>query len=182
MVNSENYKQHTTMNINHRPARNTDIPQIKKLIYATRLEFELAPDEVSADVELSDIEGHYQRGYFGVILDELKNVVGTFALKHESEDSCEIQKMYLTPGIRGKGLGKWMLNFLMEKAKTDGYNIIRLETANSLKTAQALYRKNGFREVEDDNISCGCDKRFIYVFAEEQTSTQQLVNSSTHQI
>jgi len=149
------------MNINHRPARNTDIPQIKKLIYATRLEFGLPVDEAGTEAELNDIEGHYQRGYFGVILDELEHVVGTFALKHESDTDCEIRKMYLTPGIRGKGLGKWILHFLMDKAKADGYTTIRLETANSLKIAQALYRKNGFREVEDCSLSSGCDKRFV---------------------
>jgi len=146
------------MNINQRPARNTDIPQIKKLIYATRLEFGLQPDN---DAALNDIEANYKHGYFGVILDELKNVVGTFALKHESNTQCEIQKMYLTPGARGKGLGKWMLDFLLEKAKSDKYTTIRLETANSLKVAQALYRKNGFQKVEDSSLSSGCDKRFV---------------------
>ncbi len=149
------------MDINHRPARNSDIPHVKKLIYATRLEFGLPIDEAGADAELSNIEANYQQGYFGVILNELEHVVGTFALKHESDTQCEIQKMYLTPGARGRGIGKWMLHFLMEKAKADGYTTIRLETANSLKTAQALYRKNGFREVEDCSLSCGCDKRFV---------------------
>ena len=146
------------MNINHRIARNTDIPQIKKLIYATRLEFGLQADNDNA---LNDIETNYQRGYFGVILDESKNVIGTFALKHESDTQCEIQKMYLTPGARGKGWGKWMLHFLMEKAKANKYITIRLETANSLKIAQALYRKNDFQEIVDSELSSGCDKRFI---------------------
>jgi len=149
------------MNVKHRPAQNNDIPQIKKLIYAIRLEYGLPYDESGADHELNDIEAHYEKGYFGVILDESQHVIGTFALLHESPTQCEIQKMYLTPAMRGKGLGKWMLHFLLDKAKADGYQTIRLETANSLKVAQALYRKNGFEEIKDDSLNSGCDKRFI---------------------
>lgn len=149
------------MNIKHRPAKNKDIPQIKKLVYAIRDEYGMIHDEDSTDADLNDIEAHYQRGYFGLLFDESDAIKGTFALHHDSDTVCEIRKMYLLPSARGKGIGKWMLDFLLEKARSDGYKTVRLETAHSLKVAQAMYRKYGFEEVKDESISCGCDKRFV---------------------
>jgi|GEM_PF-1760974 len=66
------------MNIKHRPATNTDIPQIKKLVYAIRDEYGMSHDEDSTDTDLNDIEKHYQQGYFGLLFDESEDIKAVF--------------------------------------------------------------------------------------------------------
>ena len=68
--------------------------------------------------------------------------------------------MYLLPAYRSQGLGKWMLHFLLQKAKDLGYEKIVLQTASGLEAAIALYRKMGFDEVTSSNASPQCDRAF----------------------
>ena len=68
--------------------------------------------------------------------------------------------MYLLPKARGNGLGKWMVWFLIEKAKELGFRKIELDTASVLLEAIELYKKMGFKEVEASNDSPRCDRAF----------------------
>ena len=95
-----------------------------------------------------------------MIKNEAGRYVGTFGLFQLSETTCEIRKMYLLPEARENGLGKWMVNTLLEKAKTLGYQKVELETASVLKEAIGLYRKIGFTEITASNASPRCDRAF----------------------
>lgn len=61
---------------------------------------------------------------------------------------CELQKMYFSPKIRGKGIGKLMINKCLQFAKNAGYEQCYLESATQLEAAIHLYVKNGFKHLE----------------------------------
>ena len=68
--------------------------------------------------------------------------------------------MYLLPAFRGKGIGKFILEFALQKAKELGYKRITLETASALKGAIGLYKKYGFKSFNPDHLSARCDQAF----------------------
>jgi len=70
--------------------------------------------------------------------------VGIAKLDNFDGNTCELQKMYFSPIIRGKGLGSKLIKTCLEKAKTIGFDHCYLETMPYMKAAQALYKKNGF--------------------------------------
>ena len=59
----------------------------------------------------------------------------------------EIKRMWVAPSARGLGVGRRILEALEEHARARGFDTVRLETNKSLKEAQALYRKSGYREI-----------------------------------
>jgi GNAT superfamily N-acetyltransferase len=59
----------------------------------------------------------------------------------------EIKRMFVRPEAWGKGVGGRMLEVLLAEAEAAGYVRYRLSTHHKLHTAQALYRRAGFREV-----------------------------------
>jgi GNAT superfamily N-acetyltransferase len=59
----------------------------------------------------------------------------------------EIKRMFVRPEAWGKGVGGGMLEVLLAEAEAVGYVRYRLSTHQKLHTAQALYRRAGFREV-----------------------------------
>jgi putative acetyltransferase len=59
-------------------------------------------------------------------------------------DTCELVKMYLLPSLRGKGLGKIMIEKCIEQATELGYKKIYLETMPELQKALKIYAKYGF--------------------------------------
>jgi GNAT superfamily N-acetyltransferase len=76
--------------------------------------------------------------------------VGCGGLKPLGE-AAYIKRMWVAPEARGLGLGKHILQALEEQARSMGYRTVCLETNQSLKEAQQLYRAAGYREVEPFN-------------------------------
>ena len=141
-------------------AGNAEALEAKLLIFKVLEEFGLQPDDPSLDGDMDDLEYHYHDGFFGILKNPEKEIIGTFALYKLGPKTFEIRKMYLLPEYRSLGLGKWMLNFLIDKARTLGYEKLELKTASVLQAAIALYRKTGFDEVTSSDASPRCDRAF----------------------
>ena len=60
------------------------------------------------------------------------------------ENAVEIRKMYLSPEVRGQGLGRYLLQALEAAIATQGYTQIWIQTASVLKEAVQLYERNGY--------------------------------------
>lgn len=59
-------------------------------------------------------------------------------------DICELQKMYLSPSVRGNGIASELLNTALDFAKLH-YNKCYLETLQNMHAANRFYTKNGFQ-------------------------------------
>ena len=68
------------------------------------------------------------------------------ALRKLKEGTGEIKRMYIKPKYRGEGLGRDMLQLLLNKGKEYGFSEIYLETGAFMTNAQNLYRSIGFRD------------------------------------
>jgi ribosomal protein S18 acetylase RimI-like enzyme/DNA-binding MarR family transcriptional regulator len=77
--------------------------------------------------------------------------VGCGALKLGMEGTGEIKRMWTAPDARGLGIARRMLRRLEAMARESGLARLRLETNRSLTEAQALYRSEGYQEVERFN-------------------------------
>jgi DNA-binding MarR family transcriptional regulator len=73
--------------------------------------------------------------------------VGCGALKFHGEDPAEVKRMWVSPAVRGLGLGRRLLAELEARAAGRGVRVLRLETNRALAEAIALYRAAGYREV-----------------------------------
>ena len=73
---------------------------------------------------------------------------GFAALDNFEGNVCELQKMYFLPVVRGKGLGSKLINFCLDKAKEQGFEQCYLETMPYMEAARALYKKNGFENLD----------------------------------
>ncbi len=80
-------------------------------------------------------------------------VAGVGCLKKLAAGVGEIQRMYVLPAFRGKGIGRAIVNRLIDDARIIGYRQLKLESLEFLKAAHSLYRSVGFREIDpyDDN-------------------------------
>jgi putative acetyltransferase len=145
-----------------RTASNEDIPSIKKLVFGVLEEFDLLPDPETTDADLNDIEGNYLRrgGLFELIEDyqgSLKGTVGVFPM---DANTCELRKMYFAPEIRGSGLGKFILQRVINRAKELGFARMVLETSSKLPAAKRLYEGFGFRPFVADHPAPRSDQSY----------------------
>ncbi len=90
------------------------------------------------------------RGLVLVIRDE-GTPVGCGAVKLLEDGIGEIKRMWVSPDVRGHGLGGRLLDALESAAIEAGKTIARLETNDQLEAALAMYRKRGYAEVAPFN-------------------------------
>lgn len=75
---------------------------------------------------------------------QLVGGAGVFPTQGLPPDTCELVKMYLSAPVRGRGLGRKMINHCLDMAKELGYKQVYLETMPELKKAVSVYEKFGF--------------------------------------
>ena len=145
-----------------RPANNKDCDNITSLVYSILREYDLKPDPTCTDADIQDIESSYfgQGGMFFVLEVEDGSIIGAYGLYPIDEKTCELRKMYLHKAHRRKGLGKFLLDDALSKARKIGFKRMILETASVLKEAIALYKSYGFVEYNPQHMSSRCDQAY----------------------
>jgi len=73
--------------------------------------------------------------------------VGCGAVKEAGKGIGSIKRMWVSQEVRGTGVGRRLLLALENEASGLGMRLLRLETNRNLHEAQALYRRNGYKEV-----------------------------------
>lgn len=86
-------------------------------------------------------------GYF-VVARSSGRPVGCGALKVKEDGIGEIKRIWVDASMRGLKVGQRILDAL---ARRRGLRQLRLDTNRTLKEAQALYRRSGYREVKAFN-------------------------------
>ena len=76
-----------------------------------------------------------------------KEIVAMGALKRISPTRAEVKRMRVLPRHQRQGFGQAILRSLETRARELGISTLCLDTTTQQEPAQALYRKNGFREV-----------------------------------
>ena len=76
------------------------------------------------------------------------DVVGCVALHPLQDDAGEVKRMFVDAAWRGCGVGRALLERLIESARALGYHQIRLGTLPEMTEAQSLYRSVGFAPIE----------------------------------
>lgn len=77
--------------------------------------------------------------------------VGCGALLFHPGEPAYIKRMWISPAVRGLGLGRRLLHELEQAAREHGFTTVRLETNRALPEAIAMYRSSGYREVDRFN-------------------------------
>lgn len=73
---------------------------------------------------------------------------GTIALRRLDRTSGELKRLYLRPRFRGHGLGRRLLEAVIERATTTvRYECLYADTLPSMLEALALYQRVGFERV-----------------------------------
>ncbi len=97
--------------------------------------FQLEPEEVAKG-----------RGAFLVVYME-GTPVGCGALRLLDDETGELKRMYVSPTLRGRGLGRRLVAALEAEARALGVRRLVLETGSRQVAALELYRRTGFRTI-----------------------------------
>ena len=86
--------------------------------------------------------------------------VGCGALRFHTGGTAEVKRMWVSPRVRGAGIGRRLLQELESRAVDAGSDAIRLDTNHVLTEAIALYRSAGYLAVAQFNTDRYADNWF----------------------
>lgn len=145
------------MPIQIRPIQPGDNPAVESIVKTVLKEHGcVGPGWASGDPELTRMFETYTQpgsGYWVVESTETGFVLGGGGygpLKGSRPESkiCEVQKLYFLPEARGHGLGRRLLETILDAATQEGYRTIYLESVPQLAQAVGLYQRLGFKSLD----------------------------------
>ena len=99
--------------------------------------------------ELANLPGDYAppRGRL-LLAREFDQLMGCVALRPAGPTTCEMKRLFVRPEYRDRGLGRVLVEAVIEEARKIGYTNLRLDTiADRMDRAVALYKSIGFVEI-----------------------------------
>jgi len=134
------------MDVQFRRATNADCAIVQQVVDDALRAYGLDLVLEAGDVDLSDLEHHYDArgGGFELIEGPGGEVLGVLGWRPAGDGVVELKKLYLVAGARGQGLGYRALRRVVEVARAAGARAIVLETAAVLREANRLYTRFGF--------------------------------------
>jgi GNAT superfamily N-acetyltransferase len=131
------------------PADTADLAAVRTLFeeYAAGLGFSLAFQ--GFDDELASLPGAYAppRGAL-LVARSGDEAAGCVALRPLAAGVCEMKRLFVRPAWRGSGLGARLAEAIVDEARRLGYARMRLDTTPEMASAQSLYARLGFRDIE----------------------------------
>lgn len=100
--------------------------------------------------ELANLPGEYAAPQGRLLLArEFDQLVGCVALRPVAPTTCEMKRLFLRPTYRSRGLGRVLVEAIIEEARKIGYTHMRLDTiSDRMGRAVELYKSMGFVEIE----------------------------------
>jgi putative acetyltransferase len=112
--------------------------------------FRIEPKEAEV---LADPRGKILDGggkiFFAIVDDRY---VGCCALRRMSDTEFEVAKMAVTPACQGAGIGRKILQTVIEAGRSMGARRLYLETNHTLTPAIRLYESMGFKHIAPERI------------------------------
>lgn len=143
-----------------RRACNEDRRAVTELIFEVLEDYGMKGEIDGTDACVQDIERNYLAGggIFHLVVDHQAKLLGCYGLLPHGEGICELRKMYLRAEVRGRGLGKLLMERALSEARSLGFRRIELDTAAPLKEAIEMYKRYGFKEFDKPGIPARCDR------------------------
>jgi putative acetyltransferase len=151
-----------------RAYRDSDLAGVRRLVEAVLTEFGFAHTVGGIERDLQQIAARYGARAGGAggfwVADSDGAIVGTVAVRPKDGDgdgeagTCELKRLYLDPGWRGRGLGQALYEHAESFARAAGYRRIWLDSSRRFAKAHRLYARNGFVLLEqldndwEDNV------------------------------
>ena len=97
--------------------------------------------------KLSTFEDCFTKPYYGVLAFDNDKIVG-YAIMLEVVDEATLMDIAVDSGARGKGIGRALVDFVIETSLKNAMREIWLEVRESNHTAISLYESSGFEHIE----------------------------------
>jgi ribosomal protein S18 acetylase RimI-like enzyme len=133
---------------------------VRRIAFSIMKSYGMDPDPDGLDIEL----GHFGENYIGAVAQLVackgSKIVGSIILKYQSPNDGKITGFYIDSKYRGLRAGHLLLSEAINRAKIARLDGIYLDTWDKMETAIWIYKKFGWKQIEDPPKSSGAQRRY----------------------
>jgi GNAT superfamily N-acetyltransferase len=145
-----------------RAAQPEDLDEVRALLSAYARALPFALDFQDFDEEVATLPGRYAPPGGALLVGGIDGrIVGCVGVRGLDGETCEMKRLYVSETARGSGLGRVLAEASIVEARRLGYRRMRLDTVPGMETAQALYARLGFTEIEPYTLNPVPGVRFL---------------------
>jgi putative acetyltransferase len=129
-----------------------ELNQLRSVLreYADALQIDLCFQGFEA--ELAELPGEYAAPRGALLMAMVDGqLAGCCALRPldtaDYPNACEMKRLYVRPGFRRTGIGRQLVEAILDCARMAGYACVLLDTLDDMESARALYQDLGFEEI-----------------------------------
>jgi GNAT superfamily N-acetyltransferase len=104
--------------------------------------------ETMLEEDMQNLDKFYPPEGLLLLAESDNEVAGIACLRKIMNDVGEVKRMYVREAYRGEGIGRLLLDKLLEAARDSSYPRVRLDSARFMAAAHSLYRSSGFYEID----------------------------------
>ena len=134
------------------PATPTELDATRQIFqeYAQQLDVDLCFQNF--DAELAGLPGDYAEPQGALLLAMVDGqLAGCCALRRlvssDYPNACEMKRLYVRNRYRRLGLGRQLVEAILDSARIAGYQHVLLDTLSEMESARALYEDLNFEEI-----------------------------------
>ncbi len=149
-----------------RPATAAVAPEVLDLLARIWLEYGFIWEPETEFPDLFRFDAHYTppRGAFWVVRDEAGRLVGSIGIERVDDRTAEIHRLYLDAHLRGRGLGKALVEETLAWCRAEGVGRLVLWSDTRFEHSHRLYDRMGFARLGErtvpDDINASREYRF----------------------
>jgi DNA-binding MarR family transcriptional regulator/N-acetylglutamate synthase-like GNAT family acetyltransferase len=116
-------------------------------------------DEINMCILKAEEEFYYNNSYnFWYATDNNGTIIGSIGLKKINDRCGEIKKFFVVKEYRGKGVGQKLMEILLKAVLKHKFDVLVLGTVDKLHAAQKFYIKQGFTQIDQEDLPLGFEK------------------------
>jgi ribosomal protein S18 acetylase RimI-like enzyme len=127
----------------------TELPVVRAMLeeYAAWVGADLSFQDFTR--ELRDLPGEYVPPRGGLYLARVGDdeAAGMIAFRGRSNGRAEMKRLFVRPAARGTGMGRQLVQHVIDAAREAGYTHMILDTLPIMQDAQRMYERFGFRDI-----------------------------------
>jgi GNAT superfamily N-acetyltransferase len=81
-----------------------------------------------------------------------EKIIGSIFIVERPADRAQLRLLFVDQGIRGQGLGRWLVEESIRYCREAGFSIVYLWTVRGLDRAISIYESFGFKPVEEKKV------------------------------
>jgi ribosomal protein S18 acetylase RimI-like enzyme len=149
------------------------LDQIKELFREYWAAFGFSPCFQGFSSELDALPGNYSPPGGRLLLALVDGApAGCIALRPHEETRCEAKRLWVKPEYRGQGIGKKLMERIIEEARLEGYRELLGDTMPYMTEAISMYDRLGFERGEAylaDPTPCAIPIRLVLLSGPSKT-------------